>query len=521
MQGEAQQFSDLLSENDSSKSYPQRDAAFNSKCRDLLESMFVLQGESPSSLSIPLGPLSQIHTSSQFAHDQLWQQLELRNKAILPFLKDYVSSATSKRRRVSFTEPPLQNGDAVSPDAPDNSFNIDDIETLVARKSSTKALRNKSSDAPLDESDLEDTDLYEDSDEGEDGKTDANGDGPLYSDFFDQPPPSQMEIDNIIDADNDSGLASPVGDDDSGDDDDDADSADSAGDPTPLQKLRDSQNEKIAAIEEGNIRPKPWSLRGEVSASARPKDSLLETSLEHDTTVRPKSFVSTQISERIESVIKQRIVDGLFDDVIVALPEHYQASKKRKDVDDLPHISQEKPTEGLAELYAREFTDKQAEDRKRADASVAVQRVNQEVENDAQKEVNMLLSKLCSRLDALASVNIINEPQEKSEETMVTKHNVKSIVAEEAVPDAVSDGDMLAPHEVFSVKKSESKGSAEMNKEERRAKRQRNKNRGAAQRKAQAALDRSKEYFDPVTVDKRKGERIVGRDRIRKVKFYS
>lgn len=71
-------------------------------------------------------------------------------------------------------------------------FIIDDIETLVGQKSSAKALRDKSFNASLDDSDLEETDLYGDSDKAEDGKTDANDDGPVYSDLFDNPQPSQM-----------------------------------------------------------------------------------------------------------------------------------------------------------------------------------------------------------------------------------------------------------------------------------------------------------------------------------------
>lgn len=97
---------------------------------------------------------------------------------------------------------------------------------------------------------------------------------------------------------------------------------------------------KSLQLRKENIRPKPWYLLGEVSLSTRPKDNILETSVDHDTTARPKSLVLTQISERNEHVSKQRIVDGLFDDVIVAPPEHYQATKMGKDVDNLPQILQ-------------------------------------------------------------------------------------------------------------------------------------------------------------------------------------
>lgn len=59
----------------------------------------------------------------------------------------------------------------------------------------------------------------------------------------------------------------------------------------------------------------------------------------------------------------------------------------------------------------------------------------------------------------------------------VEEKNVKSLVTEESVPDTVSDGNMLASYEVFSVKNSDGKGSAELNKEKYNAKEQDTKSR--------------------------------------------
>lgn len=109
-----------------------------------------------------------------------------------------------------------------------------------------------------------------------------------------------------------------------------------------------------------------------VFAPARPEESILETSLAHDLMDWSKLLVSTQISEQMEHIIKQRIVKGLFDDVIIETNENYLGTKMREDVDDLPHISLEKPTKNLVELYALEFMGRQAEDRKRANASIRV-----------------------------------------------------------------------------------------------------------------------------------------------------
>lgn len=179
-----------------------------------------------------------------------------------------------------------------------------------------------------------------------------------------------MEMDNIIDVDYDSGLASSAGDNHSSDDSD----PDSTLNPTPQQKFCDSQSEKIASIKKGNSLPKQWSLRHKFSTSTRSRDSHLETLLDHDTTVCAKSLVSTKINEQTEHVIKQRIVYRLFFNIIVTPPERYKAIQMWKDVDDLPQTVYEKPTKCLAEFYAREFMDQQAEDRKGADVSTTVER---------------------------------------------------------------------------------------------------------------------------------------------------
>lgn len=115
----------------------------------------------------------------------------------------------------------------------------------------------------------------------------------------------------------------------------------------------------------------------------------------------------------------------------------------------------------------------------------------------------MLTSKLFLLLDALASVNFINDPREKSEQATDTKQNVISIVTEKAFPNAVSDGYMLDFHEVFSLKKSDAMGSAELRKKKGKVKRQKIKSCVPDQQKVQAAHNRFRELSDSNAVDKR------------------
>jgi U3 small nucleolar RNA-associated protein MPP10 len=49
-----------------------------------------------------------------------------------------------------------------------------------------------------------------------------------------------------------------------------------------MQKLKD----QIAKLEQHNVSDKPWMLKGEISSSERPKNSLLEVALDYDHTAK-------------------------------------------------------------------------------------------------------------------------------------------------------------------------------------------------------------------------------------------
>jgi U3 small nucleolar RNA-associated protein MPP10 len=128
------------------------------------------------------------------------------------------------------------------------------------------------------------------------------------------------------------------------DDDDarDSSSAAAVSDKTSLtalslrtQKLQD----EIRMLEETAMGDKPWQLTGEVSAGKRPHNSLLSASLDFESATMP-SVEPTQVRaragfgvhsvqfadvcdssfqalvEEIEAMIKKRIADGVYDDVI-------------------------------------------------------------------------------------------------------------------------------------------------------------------------------------------------------------
>lgn len=82
-------------------------------------------------------------------------------------------------------------------------FIVDDIKKIFEAKICWQKLFVESfPHAALDESYPEDTDLYGDSGNAEECKTDTKDIEPLYFDFSDEPSTLQMKFDNVINVDN-------------------------------------------------------------------------------------------------------------------------------------------------------------------------------------------------------------------------------------------------------------------------------------------------------------------------------
>ena len=74
---------------------------------------------------------------------------------------------------------------------------------------------------------------------------------------------------------------------------------------------------KMDLIEHEMINPKQWELLGEARASERPKDSLLAVHLDFNTVTKQAPIINIETTNAIDSLIKQRVLDELFDDPIL------------------------------------------------------------------------------------------------------------------------------------------------------------------------------------------------------------
>ncbi|OAY30856.1 U3 small nucleolar ribonucleoprotein protein MPP10 [Manihot esculenta] len=271
-------------------------------------------------------------------------------------------------------------------------------------------------------------------------------------------------------------LADGSDEDSSSDDEQDDDGADEkkGGLSTHEKQLAKLQSE-IEQMEKANLEPKTWTMRGEVTAASRPKNSALEVDLDFEHNVRPAPVITEEITASIEDIIKQRIIEGRFDDIQKVSSFPSTASREVKQLDE------NKSKKGLAEVYEEEYI------QQTNPAAVPIS-----FSDEQKKEASTLFKKLCLKLDALSHFHFAPKPVI---EDMSIQANVPALAMEEIAPTAVSDAAMLAPEEVFAGK-GDIKEEAELTQAERKRRRAKKKRKF----KAEAAKRMTKKARDNVAL---------------------
>jgi len=231
-----------------------------------------------------------------------------------------------------------------------------------------------------------------------------------------------------------------------------------------FEKQQASLKRKIGKFEDAYVGEKSWEKRGEASRLDRPADSLLEPEFEFEHATKPQPVQTTESTGDLETMIKRRITDQLFDDV-VRKEDTLGADRRTSSV---PEISEEQSKEGLGDLYEKDY-------REQVMGETAVDAVNKEEES-----IMAEFTHLCHKLDALANFHYAPKPPK---EEIEVRANVAAISMEEAIPVGVSDGALLAPEEIYKKHKHlkegrGGKGEDELTKEDRRARRRAKKKRG-------------------------------------------
>ncbi|KAI9805578.1 MAG: hypothetical protein M1825_000829 [Sarcosagium campestre] len=219
-------------------------------------------------------------------------------------------------------------------------------------------------------------------------------------------------------------------------------------DPKARKSTHERNQAKIAAeirkLEAANVAKREWTLAGEARASDRPLNSLLEEDLDFERTGKPVPVITAEVSESIEELIKRRILDRQFDEVIRRRPDSIfnpsEARRGRFELDD------SKAKQSLAEMYEEEHLrkiDPEGQQSKRDE------KVNKE-----HAEVEALWKDVSAKLDALSSWHYKPKPAKPSVNIVA---DVPTVAVEDARPTAAIGGagadlgstSMLAPQELY------------------------------------------------------------------------
>ncbi|NXO33097.1 MPP10 protein, partial [Locustella ochotensis] len=195
-----------------------------------------------------------------------------------------------------------------------------------------------------------------------------------------------------------------------------------------FEKRQEKMSKKIKSLEEALLEEKPWQLKGEVTGQKRPENSLLEETVLFDHAVRMAPVITEETTFQLEDIIKQRILDEAWDDVVPKEKPKEEAFEYKKRIS----LDHEKSKLSLAEIYEQEYMKLH-------------QQKAEEEENPEHKEIQEMMDSLFQKLDALCNFHFTPKPP-VPEVKIVS--NLPAISMEEVAPVAVSDAALLAPEEI-------------------------------------------------------------------------
>ncbi|XP_059534361.1 U3 small nucleolar ribonucleoprotein protein MPP10 [Myotis daubentonii] len=195
-----------------------------------------------------------------------------------------------------------------------------------------------------------------------------------------------------------------------------------------FEKRQEKMNEKIASLEKELLEKRPWQLQGEVTAQKRPENSLLEETLHFDHAVRMAPVITEETTLQLEDIIKQRIRDQAWDDVVRKEKPKEDAFEYKKRLT----LDHEKSKLSLAEIYEQEYIK-------------LSQQKTEEEENPEHVAIQKMMDSLFLKLDALSNFHFTPKPPVPEIKVV---SNLPAITMEEVAPVSVSDAALLAPEEV-------------------------------------------------------------------------
>jgi len=277
---------------------------------------------------------------------------------------------------------------------------------------------------------------------------------------------------------------------------------------------------EIRKLEAQNVAKRNWTLSGEARANDRPVNSLLEEDLEFERTGKPVPVITKEVSEDIEAMIKRRILNKEFDEVLRRRPDELLTGPLGRR-GALPEVDDTKSKKSLAELYEEEYM-------RKTDPNFVDPR------DDKLKKEHMEIEKMwkeiSANLDSLCNWHYRPRPMEMS---VQVRSDAPAVSMEDARPSGVGGADVveasqLAPQEVYHAGEGKerdevlTKGGAvvkreELTREQKLRRRRREKERAKkAASNAKPAVEtkkdkRTREKKDVVSSLKKGAVTVIGR----------
>jgi U3 small nucleolar RNA-associated protein MPP10 len=235
---------------------------------------------------------------------------------------------------------------------------------------------------------------------------------------------------------------------------------------------------QIEEIEDDLVADSHWALKGEVTKKDRPQSSLLESYLDFDQVTQGVPILTEEHTTRIEEVIKKRVLEGTFDEVLRKTENpvtHYK-----------PKVQLEfsKNRKGLGEIFEEAY----------------LKATSSHLDDDTpaeQKEAHRLFAELCRSLDSLTNGHY-RPSAPKVKDVSVQSKNVAAITLEEVAPVGVSGSRVLAPEELGGRGKAVQLGEKEMGHEDRKRHRRLRKESSKKRKSEKEAQKRARAAADPV-----------------------
>lgn len=126
--------------------------------------------------------------------------------------------------------------------------------------------------------------------------------------------------------------------------------------PTKFDQRSHALRSEVEELEDELLQQRSWELRGEVKATDRPENSLLNVVADIDRNTKAAPIITQEYTSSLEELIIRRITNDQFEDPVPGRPlSAGLLASKHDDDQEVNDLSQEKDKKGLGEVYAEGY----------------------------------------------------------------------------------------------------------------------------------------------------------------------